>query len=181
MKKRLIAIILCCLMCATLGACGKNNNTTETQKAKTSKKITKEFKPYFKNNVAEMTDVKVEITEVRVIPAGDEGNEYGEKPIIAFWYTATNKSNKDIDPLSAWLSFFTAIQDNDPNIINELEVAPSPDDRFLNTQTEIIKQGGSVQGVWAYILDDETTPVTLVAKRGYENHEIGRINYSITG
>lgn len=181
MKKRLIAIILCCLMCAALGACGKNNNTTETQKAETSKKITKEFKPYFKNNVAEMTDVKVEITEVRVIPAGDEGNEYGEKPIIAFWYTATNKSNKDIDPLSAWLSFFTAIQDNDPNIINELEVAPSPDDRFLNTQTEIIKQGGSVQGVWAYILDDETTPVTLVAKRGYENHEIGRINYSITG
>lgn len=181
MKKRLIAIILCCLLCATLGACGKNNNTTETNKAKTSKKITKEVKPYFKKNVAEMTNVKVEITEVRVIPAGDEGNEYGEKPVIAFWYIVTNKSNKEISPWSAWSSIFTAIQDNDPNRINELDSAISPDDNLFSMQHETIKQGGSVQGAWAYTLDDETTPVTLVARDDFEDYEIGRINYSITG
>lgn len=168
-------------MCATLGACGKNNNTTETHKAKTSKKIAKEFKPYFKNNVAEMTDVKVEITEVRVIPAGDEGNEYGEKPVIAFWYIVTNKSNKEISPWSAWFSIFTAIQDNDPNFINKLDSISYLDGNLLPTQYETIKQGGSVQGTWAYTLDDETTPVTLVARDDFEDYEIGRINYSITG
>lgn len=186
MKKRIVAVILCCLMCLTLVACGSSSKekskekSTETHKVKTSKKNTKKIKPYFKNNVAEMTNLKVEITEVRVIPAGEEGNEYSEKPVIAFWYTATNKSSKDIDPIDAWLSFFIVIQDNDPNRINELGKAPNPDYRFNETQFETIKPGGSVQGACAYELDDETTPVTLVASDN-SNKEIGRINYSITG
>ena len=69
--------------------------------------------------------------------------EYSQGPVIAFWYNATNKSGEDIDAISAWLEGnFKAVQDNDPNKINELEVSALPDDRFLDSQTETIKKGG---------------------------------------
>ena len=38
-----------------------------------------------------------------------------------------------------------------------------PDDRFLDSQTENIKKGGTVENAIAYELDDLVTPVDLVA------------------
>ena len=76
--------------------------------------------------------------------------------------------------------FFTAIQDNDPNIINELQVGSLPDERFSYTQTESIKPGGTAPSAIAYELDDTTTPVTLKAIKGYDGIELGEQIFNLT-
>ena len=43
-------------------------------------------------------DLKIQITRYKIIKAGQKGNEYGEKPVIAFWYKTTNLSGDDVDP-----------------------------------------------------------------------------------
>ena len=59
---------------------------------------------------------------------------------------------------------FEAVQDNDPNVVNTLNVGMLPDDQYLDSQLQSIKVGGTVSNAIAYELDDETTPVTLTAK-----------------
>src|SRR5699024_12837427 len=128
---------------------------------------------------AEIDDVKVEIKETKVIPAGEEGNEHGDGPVFAIWYDATNKTDKEIDPGMAWLAIFTAIQDNDPDMVNELEVGSLPDEDHLDTQLNTIKKDGTVENSIAYELDDLETPVTLVANQGLGGDEIGRHEFEI--
>lgn len=132
----------------------------------------------FVDGVLSTPDVKIAITEHRVIPVGQPGNEYGSKPVIAFWFDITNVSGKDTTPLN-WLFMISAIQDNDPNAVNTLNVGGLPDDRFLDSQMQEIKQGGTVQGAVAYELDDETTPVELVASDDIGMTELGRITYNL--
>lgn len=155
----------------------KNENPTPVTSDKTGESKTKEV--YFKDNVAKLEDLQIEITETKVIPVGDKGNEYGEKPVFAIWYETTNLSDKEIDPIIAWVATFTAIQDNNPNAINELEVGSAPDDRFLDTQLETIKKDGTVENAVAYELDNLETPVTLVANQGHMDKELGRKDFGV--
>lgn len=134
---------------------------------------------YFKDGEAKLNDLKIKITETKVIPVGEVGNEYGEKPVFAIWYDTTNLSDKEIDPTIAWSAVFTAIQDNNPNAVNELNVGSLPDDKFLDTQLENIKKDGTVQNAVAYELDDLETPVTLVANQGIAGDELGRQDYAV--
>ena len=62
---------------------------------------------------------------------------------------------------------------------NELNVGMLPDDRFLDSQMENIKKGGTVQSAIAYELDDTTTPVELVASDDLGFSEIGRVTYQL--
>ena len=128
---------------------------------------------YFQDGEAKLNDLKIKITETKVIQPGDPGNEYGEKPVFAIWYDTTNLSDKEIDPTMSWIAVFTAIQDNNPNAVNELEVAPLPDDQFLDSQLEVIKKDGTVSNAIAYELDDLETPVTLVATQGVAGDKLG--------
>lgn len=134
---------------------------------------------YFKDGEAKLEDIKIKITETKVIPIGEKGNEYGDKPVLAFWYDTTNLSDKDIDPMMAWIAVFEAIQDNDPNAVNTLNVGSLPDDAFLDSQTQTIKKDGTVSNAMAYELDDLETPVTLVAKQGLMGDELGRQDYPV--
>ncbi|MDD7352112.1 MAG: stalk domain-containing protein [Peptoniphilaceae bacterium] len=143
-------------------------------KPKQTKKI-----PYFDGRIAEIEDIKIEITNFKVIQPGQTGNEYGDKPVIAFWYKTTNKTDKEINSTTAWLAIFTAIQDNNNNMINELQVSSLPDDRFLNTQLNAIKKNGTIENAVAYELSDITTPVTLKATQGIFGKKIGTYNYNI--
>ena len=124
-------------------------------------------------------DVKVEITRYKVIKVGQKGNEYGEKPVIAYWYKTTNVSGEKTDPTTAWIFSFKAYQDNNPNAENELNIASLPDDRFLDSQTENIKKGGTVANAVAYELDDLVTPVDLVATGGILGDVIGKTTYKL--
>lgn len=137
-----------------------------------------EAAPTFENGILTTPEVKIEITRYKVIKAGQKGNEYGEKPVIAFWYKITNISGDDIDPL-AFIFNFEAYQDNNPNAENTLEVGMLPDDRFLDSQSETIKKGGTVENAIAYELDDLVTPVDLVAIEGLDE-EIGRATYELS-
>ncbi|MFZ7151337.1 DUF5067 domain-containing protein [Enterococcus gallinarum] len=109
----------------------------------------------------------IKITDHKVIQPGEKGNEYGESPVIAFWYDTMVAEDYDnstaIDPTSAWIMNFKAVQDNDPNMVNELSIASLPDQQFLKSQTAAIKPGGTVSNAVAYTLTDTETPVTLEA------------------
>ncbi|WP_115727998.1 DUF5067 domain-containing protein [Actinomyces culturomici] len=133
----------------------------------------------FANGVLDTPDATITITQVKKIAVGEPGNEYGDAPVIAFWYDVTNKSGKDMDPSSQWLFSITAYQDNNPNAENKLEVGMLPDQAFLDTQLEKIKQGGTVSNAMAYVLTDETTPVDLVASADFGMTEIGRQSYPL--
>jgi hypothetical protein len=134
--------------------------------------------PTFVDGVYTDSDVSIKITRHKVIKPGETGNEYGDKPLIGFWYKTTNLSGKETDPINAWIFSINAFQDNDPNAENELEIGPLPDDRFLDSQTENIKKGGTVENAVAYELDDLTTPVDLVAAELFGD-EIGTVTYKL--
>lgn len=133
----------------------------------------------FVDNVLTLPEYTIKITEVKKIGVGEPGNEYGEKPVIAFWYEVTNTSDELIDPSTSWIGTFTAYQDNDPNTVNELNVGMLPDPQFLDTQMQDIKQGGTVANAVAYELDDETTPVELAASNDLGMSEIGRATFTL--
>lgn len=101
-----------------------------------------------------------------------------KKPVIAFWYETTNLGDEDLTPMN-FLYAMTAYQDNNPNAENKLEVGSLPDDRFLSSQMEKIKKGGTVENAVAYELDDETTPVDLVASNDLGATEIGKKTYTL--
>ena len=134
--------------------------------------------PTFKNGVLTTRDLKIQITRYKVIGAGQKGNEYGHKPVIAFWYKTMNLSGAHVDPTD-WLFQFNAYQDNNPNAENKLDVGMLPDDRFLDSQTENIKKGGTVENAVSYELDDLHTPVDLVATEGLGTEVIGKATYKL--
>lgn len=132
----------------------------------------------FDDGVLETSEVRIEITDYKVLPVGSKGNDYGEKPVIAVWYDITNISGDDVDPLQ-FIFLFTAYQDNNPDSLNELQVGGLPDDRFLDSQTEKIKKGGTVENAIAYELDDVTTPVDLLASDELAGDEVGRMTFKL--
>lgn len=78
-----------------------------------------------------------------------------------------------------WIFLFQAIQDNDPNAVNKLNVGGLPDDAFLDSQMQEIQVGGTIQSAVAYELDDLTTPVDLIASEDLGMTEIGKITYNL--
>lgn len=119
----------------------------------------------FSDGVYTSDEYTITITDYKVIQPGETGNEYGDKPVIAFWYDTTNvASDTALNPSTAWMLVFEAVQDNDPNAVNTLNVGMLPDDQFLDSQLQDIKIGGTVSNAVAYELDDLTTPVTLTAQ-----------------
>jgi hypothetical protein len=133
----------------------------------------------FKDGVLITPEMKIEITDHRIIPVGQPGNEYGDKPVLALFYKTTNLTDKAINPTTAFMFAITTYQDNDPNSVNKLDVAGLPDDRFIDTQLEDIKNGGTVENAIAYSLDDLTTPVDLVASDDLGMTKIGKTTYKL--
>ena len=153
------------------------DSTMEQQTAQEAPAAESEY--YFADGVLVSEDVRIEITDWKVIPVGEAGNEYGDTPVIAFWYDITNLSgNENVSPLS-WIAMFTAIQDNNPNKVNELEVGLHPDGNLVDDQMSTIKEGGTLQGAIAYNLTDETTPVVLKATRGLGGEDLGEQTFEI--
>lgn len=132
---------------------------------------------YFDGTDLVTEDYKITITDHKVIQPGDTGNEYGDNPVIAFWYDTTiaeGVSDSEYNPSLTWLMNFEAVQDNDPNLINTLNVGPLPDDNYLDSQLMTIKPGGTVANAVAYELTDLETPVTLTAVENlFTDEELG--------
>ena len=159
----------------------ENPMTSETDKNKVNSS-SRNGEYTFKDGKISMEDIDIKITKYKVIPVGEEGNEYGENPVIAFWYDTTNKSGKDIiNPMSAWFAAFPEgpIQDNDKNKVNKLKVAGHPDKTLLNDQSATIKKDGTLSGAVAYELTDLTTPVKLTAYKGVGGIELGSQEFAV--
>lgn len=133
----------------------------------------------FKDNKIVVKDYTIEITDYKVIQPGDEGNKYGKQPVIAFWYKTTNTSGKEITPDTAWIYIIDAVQDNDPNLVNKLNVGMHPDEKLVDNQLSKIKQGGTVENAMSYELTDTETPVVLTAKDSMAGDEIGSQTFEI--
>ncbi|MFK4392675.1 DUF5067 domain-containing protein [Bacillus sp. AFS026049] len=186
MKKTLI--LISALTLSIIAGCGNQDEGTKNGSDSANKEATTENTNeeketnndlYFKDNEAKLNDLKIKITETKVIQAGEKGNEYGEKPVFAIWYETTNLSDKEIDPTTGWTVVFEAVQDNNPNAVNTLEVGGLPDDQFLDSQLETIKKDGTVKNAVAYELDDLETPVTLIATQGIGGNKLGEQTFNI--
>ena len=137
-----------------------------------------DFSQSFKDGVLDVPAAKFEITDHRVVKPGEPGNEIGEKPLLVFNYDVTNKTDETLTTTD-FVVYFTAIQDNDPNKVNELDLGSYFDPETSDTQLEQIKKGGTVAGTIAYELDDLTTPVDLVATKSFSQDEIGRQTFEL--
>ena len=157
--------------------------TTHMKKVKNDPTTVKElkstdFSQSFKDGVLDVPAAKFEITDHRVVQPGEPGNEIGEKPLLVFNYDVTNKTDETLTTTD-FVVYFTAIQDNDPNKVNELDLGSYFDPETSDTQLEQIKKGGTVAGTIAYELDDLTTPVDLVASKSFSQDEIGRQTFEL--
>lgn len=170
--KRLLFLLMAAMLVLT--ACGNDESKEESNQEEN-----KNDGFFFDGETAQIEMLRIDIKETKVIPVGEEGNEYGDKPVFAIWYDATNLSDEEIDPGMAWIAIFEAIQDNDDNMVNKLAVGMLPDQKHLDTQLNNIKKDGTVENSIAYELDDDFTPVTLVATQGILGDEIGRHDYEI--
>lgn len=133
----------------------------------------------FLDGVLRAQDVTITITDVKTIQVGETGNEYGSAPVIAFWYDITNnQSERDVTPMD-FMFYFNAFQDNDPNVLNPLQVAMLPDEQYLESQMAKIKEGGTASNAIAYTLSDTTTPVDLIATTDFGQKEIGRGTFTL--
>ena len=117
-------------LCPTLAACGgpSASNTGSVSSAPSAQSaVSQESQsasdgPSFADGVLTCEDYTIAITDYRVIQPGQEGNEYGEKPVIAFWYDTTNTgAESDLNASTAWIPVFEAVQDNDPQRGEHLE------------------------------------------------------------
>jgi hypothetical protein len=137
-------------------------------------------KYYFADGVLVSQDVRIEITDYKVVDAGAEGNELGDKPAIVFYYDCTNLTgNEDVSAMVAWIAMFTAIQDNDPNVVNTLDTGWYTDDSISSDGLDTIKKDGTVSYYMSYELDDTETPVVLEATRGVGGEELGTQTFDI--
>lgn len=192
MKKNIL-LGLICIASLSLAACSNQKETSETTKAsstvvtKTKESTTTstttqkaEQAPQnqsdfvataaeanFDGKMLRGNSYSVHITEHKVIQPGEAGNEGGDKPLIAFYFDTLVNSTYDnsapLTPSIAWTLNFHAVQDNDPNKVNELQFGVLNDATAETNSYAEIKPGGTVSSAVAYQLTDTTTPVKLIA------------------
>ncbi|MDK6805116.1 DUF5067 domain-containing protein [Aerococcus sp. UMB7834] len=159
------------LLVAGLALCGCAKESTSSalpgayrsDKAKLYENIPETFDGRYLDTV----DIDIEIEEVRVLPAGAKGNEEGERPVLAFWYDATNQSEEELSAFDAWIRCFVPTQHQDQlddNYENDLAIAKVPDSRYKKTQNKKLKQNESAKSAIAFEIADMKAPVTLFAK-----------------
>ncbi|MDB1686275.1 DUF5067 domain-containing protein [Enterococcus durans] len=200
MKKIMLGFGVLIFSTALLSACGDDSkansttsNTTTHQTQESSKTesstteqtgdfVAKASDASFDGTMLKGNSYSIKITNHKVIQPGEEGNNYGDKPVIAFWFDTLVNPDYDnsapISPNNAWIMNFEAVQDNDPNKVNKLQVASLPDEKYLQDQSAEIKPGGSISSAVAYTLTDSETPVTLTAK-SMLGDEFGKADFPV--
>lgn len=122
--------------------------------------------------------LRIQITSASVILPGETGNEYGEAPVLAFWYETTNLTGQEVNPLTAWFTHFRVIQDQGTGAPSELTLGMVPDGSLAKNQSTVIAEGETVVNAVSYTLLDAETPVELIASDAVLN-QIGSALYPI--
>ncbi|CAH1856236.1 DUF5067 domain-containing protein [Convivina praedatoris] len=140
--------------------------TTKSSNTKTSKIMNTDIDLNNGNQTIKVTDYKI-------LKPGEGNNKYGDKTLIAFWYTTTNHSDKELDPMSAWISSnIKVVQDNDKDKVNTLNVGILPDEKFVDSQSQKIKKYGTVENAVSYELTDDSTPVKVTFEKSITNNTV---------
>lgn len=184
MRKKLLVLALVFALVFALCACGAaapETKATPEPTAEPTPEPTVEPKPnaMFDGMVYEDDEARIEIIGCEILEVGSEYNKYGDVPLVCFKFNVTNLSDGDVSASGKWIDTFRAYQDNDPNFLNELNVGSQENIAYHDTAFASIKKGGTVESVMTYELDDEETPVTLVASYRWE--EIGSKDFDIAG
>ena len=167
-----------------LGACGTNEEkdnvkNTETATTEAPKKESKE-KNNLKDNTAQLDDVDVKILETEFLPNGSYEHQTADQIVVT--YEVTNKSDKEISPMTGYLAVFEATQE-DENSERKLNVGMTPmNEKYkyvVDNQMNNIKKDGTVKSATAYDLKDTTTPVILHATKGIGGEKLGEIEVVI--
>ena len=155
-----IIVLVCCVMCS--GSDDKTDKVKNEPQYMTNGEEAAEN--CFKDGTLLLDDIKITITDYKVVPA-NTGDNYREDPIIVFFYDITNLEPEDSDTtvyVGDFWEYFDAVQDNDSDTINELDLATYSEDGY--DEMLKVKKGGTAHGMQGYVLTDTTTPVTLVSK-----------------
>ena len=153
----------------------------ETEETEVEEVESEESVNSFDGTTISTKDVTIEITDYKVLQPG-EGNNFGDVPLLAFWYDTTvheDVTDTEYDP-SIWIMIMNAVQDNDPNAVNDLDVGILPDEAHLDSQMQTIKPGGTVSSSVSYELDDLETPVELTLENIATGETYGSHTYEIT-
>lgn len=192
MNKKLASLLFASTL--LLVACGDDGGSTEdveaTEAVETEEVVeveaeevveeTTESVNSFDGTTISTKDVTIEITDYKVLQPG-EGNNFGDVPLLAFWYDTTvheDVTDTEYDP-SIWIFITKAIQDNDPNVVNELQVGILPDEAHLDSQMQTIKPGGTLSSSISYELTDLETPVELIVENMITGEVYGTHTYDI--
>ncbi|MFT8756960.1 DUF5067 domain-containing protein [Leuconostoc pseudomesenteroides] len=161
---------------ATKSVSNSADSSSKKEKSSASSSSEKKTIPKIINTPISVDNGKFEITvtSYKIIPAGQAGNEYGDKTLIAFWYNVKNIKDDKLDPMSAWIvsGDVKAVQDNNSSQVNTLNIGSLPDEKFLDTQTQDIKIGATAENAVSYELSDDTTPVTLSFSKSVVNDDV---------
>lgn len=174
--KKFLSLLVIAVLAVGLVACGGSGNSGETDvdKTETASDV------YFKDGVLQLEDGKIEITDTKVVEAGAKGNEDSEKPVIVFYYTATNESEKELGASTIWIAAFDVHQDTDKDTVNELEIGSYSDENIDSDKANSdMKPGGSVKNMISYELDDMEIPVVLKATQGIGGKDLGEQTFNI--
>lgn len=158
----------------------EDNDEVETEN-NDNEETSEEAVNSFDGQTIKTKDVTIEIIDYKVLQPG-EGNNFGDVPILAFWYDTTvheDVTDTEYDP-TIWIMIMNAVQDNDPNAVNELDVGILPDEAHLDSQMQTIKPGGTVSSSVSYELDDLETPVELTLENIATGETYGSHTYEIT-
>ena len=102
----------------------------------------------------------LKINDIYILKEGDPQN-YHSGSILVLNLSITNGTKVPRQYHEFVFSYIEPIQDNDPNIVNELTVAGSVTLEDLDNQLIDIKPQGTMDTNMAYLIEDFETPVTL--------------------
>lgn len=166
--KKVLLLLTTFVLCFSLVACADNTSVKDESEplevvSAPEEKENKEVS--FENNVYTSPDCTIKILETEILPAAPE--KYQEKPLIVFTFEFTNNSNEEKMASTEWTLSMSLSYETD-NTIHNLNIGFVPYEHekyniYNETSLDQVKPQGTVTSIYAYELDDTTTPLTLTA------------------
>ena len=126
------------------------------------------------NVSAESDSLRIDLKGYKVYPAGVGGAANSLKPVVVFYFDATNKGDKETDALSAWTEIFDAYQNAGTDDRNLLGQGVFVDESIASENgTTPMKKGETKSYYRSYEITDDTTSVTLRSHDGLGGAKLG--------
>lgn len=132
----------------------------------------------FKDNKLEVPRLTIDITDYHVVPAKNSGTGLGQKPLIVFDFDITNKTDEPMSPAD-FILFFDAVQNTPDDADPSLDIGFDEDSESPDIGFDEMSRGETQHSSIAFELNNEKSPVQLVATEEFDLNEIGRQEFDI--